>query len=99
MIAHRSRAELREEATEAAFRVAEGLRGLLEIATSVMPENRDAEAAVGDLLLGVRLAMELAGFDPDETQRGTLYRATVDYIGEVSQPRLLGGASRSEAKL
>lgn len=81
MSARRPRAELRQEAATAAFRIGTGLQGLLDIATSVMPENRDAEAVVGELLAGVVLAMELAGFDPDETERGQLYRAIVEYIG------------------
>jgi hypothetical protein len=88
---------LREGAATAAHSVALGLQGLLDIATSVMPENRNAENVVGDLLAGTRLAMELAGFDPDERERGQLYRAIVEYIGEEDlQPRLLGGASSQE---
>jgi hypothetical protein len=95
--AARTRAQLRQSALEAAHITAIGLQGLLDIATSVMPENRDTEEAVGDLLAGVVMAMELSGFRPDETQRGKLYRAIVEYIGE-DQSRRLGGASAGEAE-
>ena len=55
-------------------------------------DRREAEEALRYLLPAVQLAMEIAGFDPDETERGQLYRAIVDYIGEDSPPRSPGGA-------
>lgn len=52
-----------------------------------------AEVAVASLLEAVAVAIEQAGFHPDETQRGQLYRAIVEYI----EPRPLGDASGQEA--
>lgn len=40
----------------------------------------DAHEAESRLLQATKLAMELAGFHPEETERGALYRAIVDYI-------------------
>lgn len=54
------------------------------------------EAPLHEILRAARITLELAGFDPDERERGELYRAIVDYIGEDSGPRLLGGASFDE---
>lgn len=55
--------------------------------------RREAQDALTFLFPAVKLVMEMAGFDPDETERGQLYRAIVNYIEEE---RLLGDASGSE---
>lgn len=44
---------------------------------------RDAEEAVGHLLKATKCAMEIAGFKPDEVERGQLYRSIVEYLGAV----------------
>lgn len=46
--------------------------------------ERDAHAAEGRLMRATKLAMELAGFHPDEEERGQLYRALVDYISTLA---------------
>jgi hypothetical protein len=43
----------------------------------------DASAAEGHLLKAARCAMELAGFHPDEEERGKLYRAISNYVSTL----------------
>jgi hypothetical protein len=43
----------------------------------------DASAAEGHLLKAARCAMELAGFHPDEEERGKLYRAITNYVSTL----------------
>lgn len=50
--------------------------------TSAADARHEAGEALGFLLPAVKLALEIAGFDPDESERGDLYRAIVEYIGE-----------------
>lgn len=45
----------------------------------------DAHEAESRLLHAVRLTMELAGFHPDEQERGELYRAIASYTSTLSE--------------
>jgi hypothetical protein len=44
---------------------------------------RDAHEAEAHLLRAIKITMELAGFHPDEEERGALYRAIADYISTL----------------
>jgi hypothetical protein len=37
------------------------------------------------LLKAVKSAMEIAGFDPDEKERGQLYRAIANYVSTLGE--------------
>ncbi|MEO5774911.1 MAG: hypothetical protein ABIQ32_12450 [Sphingomicrobium sp.] len=80
------------EAVKAARLALAGSNLLLRAAESGQPEL--AEVAVGSLLEATATAIEQAGFHPDETQRGQLYRAILEYI----EPRQLGDASDPGAR-
>jgi hypothetical protein len=49
------------------------------------PARRDAHDAEGHLLKAVKSAMEIAGFNPDEKERGQLYRAIADYVSTLGE--------------
>ncbi|MEO6359989.1 MAG: hypothetical protein ABIO43_05370 [Sphingomicrobium sp.] len=79
------------EAVKAARLALAGSNLLLRAAETGQREL--AEVAVGTLLEATATAIEQAGLHLDETQRGQLYRAIVEYI----EPRQLGDASSKEA--
>ena len=74
---------------KAAKAAQDGAAGVLDLLSVTRfgdgkPGSRDAHAATANLLRAAKSAMEIAGFNPDEVQRGQLYRAIVEYTGEDS---------------
>ena len=78
---------MREDAANAAQQATTAVLDLLSIVRfgDGHRAQRDAHEAEGRLLRAIKLAMEITGFDPDEQERGALYRAITDYVSTLGE--------------
>jgi hypothetical protein len=75
----------KDKAAVAAQTAAAGVIDLLNIVRFGDGKSPDAPGAEAHLLKAARLGMEISGFDPDEAERGALYRTLVDYIATLGE--------------
>lgn len=76
-----------EQAAIAAQNATAGVLDLLNIVRFGDGKKGSREAAEAEvhLLKAAKCSMELAGFDPDEKERGELYRALSTYIAPLGE--------------